>query len=106
MLFDWTCLGFGLGNGILRPALKISADGCCSRLMCGCSVVEWGSVEGVVSSYATEVVLVEVGLERLMGMNVEGYGVLSFLVFAVGGRMRGWQGLVCLDALGEVLQCT
>jgi hypothetical protein len=35
-------------------------------------VVEWGSVEGVVSSCATGDDSVEVGFERLMGVNVEG----------------------------------
>ena len=72
VLFDQIGLGFGLRDGLLRPALKISVDGSCSRLKCGNCVVEWDSVGGVVSSCATGVASVEVSLERLMGINVEG----------------------------------
>ena len=72
VVFDRTGLGFGLGDGLLRLALKISADGCCNHLKYMGCVVEWGIVEGVVSSCATEVDSMEVGLERLMGVNVEG----------------------------------
>ena len=60
VLFDRIGLGFGLGDGLLRPAFKISTDDCCSRLKCGGCVVVWGSVEGVVSSCATGVTSVEV----------------------------------------------
>ena len=72
VLLDQIVLVFGLRDGLLRLALKISADGYCSRLKCGSCVVEWGGVEGVVSSCAAGVELVEVGLERFMGINVEG----------------------------------
>ena len=72
MLFARNGLGFGLGGDLLRPALKILADGCCDRLKCGGCVVEWGGVEGVVSTCAIGCVLVGVRLERLMGLGVEG----------------------------------
>ena len=58
MLFDRNGLGFGLGGDLLRPTLKISADGCCDRLECGGCVVGWGGVEGVVSTCAIGFVLV------------------------------------------------
>ena len=35
VMSDRRGLGFGLGDDLLRPALKISADGCCGRLECG-----------------------------------------------------------------------
>ncbi len=71
VLFDRNGLGFGLGDDLLRHALKISAGGCCENLKCGGCVVKWGSVEGVVSSCAAGVASMEVGLERLTGINVE-----------------------------------
>jgi hypothetical protein len=72
VLFDRIGLGFCLRTDLIRPALVISADGCCNRLKRGSCGVEWSSVEGVVSSCAFGVVSVEVGLGRLMGLNVEG----------------------------------
>ena len=72
VLFDRLGLGFGLGDDLLRPALKISVEGCCNRWRYGGCVVEWGSVEGVLSSCAVGVASMEVGLERLTGINVEG----------------------------------
>ena len=65
-------MGFGLGDDPLRHALKILVDDFCNRLKCGGCVVEWGSVEGVVSSFAAGAVSVEVGLERLIKVNGEG----------------------------------
>ena len=94
VVFGRTGLGFGLGDGLLRLALKISADGCCSHLKYRGCVVEWGSLEGVVSSCATGVDSMEVGLERLMWVNVEGPGVLHFIVFNVGGAYVGLAGVV------------
>ena len=78
-----------MGNDLLRHALKISVDGCCDRLKCGGCVVECNSVEGVVSSCATGVVSVEVGLESLTGINVAGWGMLRFPVFGVGRSCAG-----------------
>ena len=52
MVFDQIGLGFGLEDGLLLLALKISVDGCCKRLKCGGCVVVWGSVEGALSSCA------------------------------------------------------
>ena len=72
VVFDQIGLGFGLEDDLLRHALKISVDGCCNRLKCGDCVLEWGSVEGVLSSCAVGVESVEVGLVRLIGINVEG----------------------------------
>jgi len=72
VLFDRNGLGFGLGNYLLRPTLKISADVCCDRLECGSCEVGKGIVEGVVSSCAVWVASVEVGLERWTGNDIEG----------------------------------
>jgi len=72
VLFDRNGLGFGLRDDLLRLALNISAGGCCDRLNRGGCVMEWGSVKGVVSPCATRVASVEVGLERLTGINGEG----------------------------------
>ena len=69
-------------------------------------MVEWGSVEDVVSSCATRVVLVEVGLERLKGINVEGWGCCIFLYLVWVGRVRGCPGFACVNVLGEVWWCT
>jgi len=51
--------------------LKMSVDDSCNRLKYGNCTVGWGSVGGVGSSCATGVASVEVGVERLMGINVE-----------------------------------
>jgi len=72
VLFDRNGLGFGPGDDLFRPTLNISADGCCDRLKCRGCVVGWGSVEGLVSSCTAGVSSVEVDLERLTGINVEG----------------------------------
>ena len=73
VLLDRNGLGFGLGDDLLRLTLNISADGCCDCLKCGGCAVGWGSVEDVdvVSSCATGVASVKVGLERLTGIDVE-----------------------------------
>ena len=71
VLFDRNGLGFGLGDDLLLPILKILAGDCFDNLKCGDCVMEWGSVENVVSSCAAGVASMEVGLERLTGINVE-----------------------------------
>ena len=63
---------------------------------------KWGSVEGVVSSCVAGVVSVEVGLDSLMDIVVRGWGCCVFLYLLWVGRMRAWEGLVCLNVLGEV----
>ena len=73
VLFDRNALRFGIGNDLLRCALKFSVDGCSDRLKCGGYAMGWGSVEGVVSSRATGDASVEVGLERLTRINAEEY---------------------------------
>ena len=94
MLFNRIGLRFGLKDDLLRPILKISVDGCCNPLMWGGCVVEWRSVQGVVSSSADGVVSVEVGLDRLMGTSGKGVGVMRFLVFGVS---RTCAGLACVN---------
>jgi hypothetical protein len=68
--------------------LKILVDGCYNRLKCGGCVVKWGSLEGVVSSCEARVVSVDVGLERLKGLMVRGWGCCVFLYLAWVGRVR------------------
>ena len=51
VMFDRNGLGFGLGDDLFRPTLKISAGSCCDNLKCGGCVVGWGSVEGVIDVF-------------------------------------------------------
>ena len=82
-------LGFGLGDDLLCPALKVLVDGCRNPLRCGGCAVEWGSVEGVVSSSAHGVVSIEVDLECWIGTSGREVGVLRFLVFGASRNCAG-----------------
>ena len=79
VLFNRIGLGFGLGDDLLRLALKILVDGCCNPSRCGVCVMEWGSVKGVVLSSADGVGSVEVGLKSLIGSGGKGVGCCVFL---------------------------
>ena len=46
-------------------------------------MVDWSSLKGVVTSDGDRAVLVEVGLERLMGIRGEGVRVLHFLALGI-----------------------
>jgi hypothetical protein len=86
-------LRFGLGDGLLRPALKNLVDGCCNPFRCEGCVVGWGGVKGIVSFNADGVVSMGMGLERMMGIGGEGVRVSRFLVLGVSRTCAGLAGV-------------
>ncbi len=64
-------------------------------------MVEWSSKGGVVSSCATRIASVEVGMEGLMGINIEKLRVLLFLVFGVGRTCADLAGVGVFEHVGR-----
>ena len=100
VMFDHLSFRFVLVDDLLCLALNISVDGCCNRSRCGGCVVEWSSKEGVVSSCATRIASVEVGLEGLMGINIEKLRVMLFLVFCMGRTCADLAGVGVFEHVG------